>query len=334
MIIRSRAPARIEFGGGGTDYPAFFKNFDGCVLNATINKYIYGTLKPKHNNELRLFASDFKRLNMFENSFESHSDDIEIIKDIINALKIKYGVDIFLRSDVPPNTGLGTSATVATAIIGLFNHLRYEKALDNFKIAELAYNINNLRNEVPGGKQCQYASVFGGFNFIEFKNNYTLVHPLKLKKSTLLELEKNLVLAYVGKRDDVKSIIVNQQISYQDNNKLDILHKLKVNALDMVYALKRNDILSFGEQLGKAWKLKKQLNPAITNPRIDDCYRLALDSGAIGGRIIGAGGGGHMLFYCESNKEQNVVLKLQEMGINVIDFSFTDTGLETWEANQ
>lgn len=338
MIIRSRAPARIEFGGGGTDYPPYFEKFEGCVLNATINKYVYGTLKPKHNNELRLLSSDFKKSSLFDNfNNEKSTNDIEIIQDIINELKIKHGVDIFLRSDIPPNTGLGTSASVAVSVLGLFNHLKFEKGMNNFKLSELAYKINNLRNEIIGGKQCQYASVFGGFNLLEFKKDHTCVHPLNLSKSTMLELEKNLVLAYIGKRksfEGVKNMINNQQMSYNDESKLNILHELKNYAIEMKYSLKRNDLISFGELLGKAWNLKKKLNPSITNERIDKIYDAAISSGAVGGRIIGAGGGGHMLFYCESNKEQNVVSRLQEWGVNIIDFSFTNTGLETWEVNE
>ena len=153
----------------------------------------------------------------------------------------------------------------------------------------------------------------------------------------MLELEKNLILAYVGNRESlvsVKGIIQNQQMSYSDADKLSVLHELKNLALDMKHSLLRNDLFSFGENLGKAWELKKKLNPSITNQRIDDVYSMAKKFGAIGGRIIGAGGGGHMLFYCDSNKEQQVASRLQEAGIGVMDFSFTNNGLETWEANQ
>jgi D-glycero-alpha-D-manno-heptose-7-phosphate kinase len=340
MIIRSRSPVRIEFGGGGTDLPKYFEEETGYVLNATINKYVYGTLKPKHTNDLRVLASDFKSSKLFsdirrEGKFEG---DIQLIKDIIAHLSVNYGVDIFLRSDIPPNTGLGSAATVAVSVIGLFNHLKYEKSMDRFDIAELAYKINNIGNEIPGGKQCQYASTFGGLNMLEFRpDGNTRVHPLNIKRSTLLELEKHLILAYVGKRESlegVKQIITNQQLSYNDEQKTNKLHELKELAIDMKQALVRNDLITFGENLGKAWEIKKLLNPSITNPKLDDIYNMATKFGALGGRIIGAGGGGHMLFYCDSNKEQQVSSRLQEAGIGIIDFSFTDKGLETWEANQ
>jgi len=152
-----------------------------------------------------------------------------------------------------------------------------------------------------------------------------------------LELEKNLILAYVGNRESlasVKDIIHSQQLSYSNAEKLSVLHELKNLALDMKHSLLRNDLVSFGENMGKAWELKKKLNPSVTNQRIDDIYSMARKFGAIGGRIIGAGGGGHMLFYCDSNKEQQVASRLQEAGIGVVDFSFTNNGLETWEANQ
>ncbi|MEK6816669.1 MAG: GHMP kinase [Nanoarchaeota archaeon] len=339
MVVRSRAPVRIEFGGGGTDLPMYFEKETGYVLNATINKYVYGTLKSKHTNDLKVITSEFKSSHVFSDvKAEKFEGDVKIIHDIVEKLAINYGVDIFLRSDIPPNTGLGTGATVAVSVLGLFNHLKYEKAMDKYQIADMAYQINNLDAEVPGGKQCQYASVFGGMSLLEFRpDGHTRVHPLNVQRSTLLELEKNLILAYVGNRESlasVKGIIHNQQMSYSDAEKLSTLHELKNLALDMKHSLLRNDLMSFGENMGKAWELKKKLNPSVTNQKIDDIYNMAKKFGAIGGRIIGAGGGGHMLFYCESNKEQQVASRLQEAGIGIVDFSFTNNGLETWEANQ
>lgn len=336
MIIRSRAPARIEFGGGGTDLPMYFNNNTGYVLSATINKHVYGTLKPKHTNDLKVLYSDFKRSKIFEDvKREAFDDDLKIIKDTINHLKINYGVDIFLRSDIPPNTGLGTGATVAATIAGLFNHLKYEKAMSKYEIAELIYKINNIGKKIPGGKQCQYASVFGGINLLEFKpDGSTMVHNLNIKRSTLLELEKNLILVYIGKRQDINQLITDQQISYSEQEKKQALDKLKDLALEMKYSLLRNDLTTFGENLSKAWTLKKQMNPSMTTQKINDIYNMALKFGAIGGRMIGAGAGGHMLFYCESNKEQQVASRLQEAGLGIIDFSFTNKGLETWEASQ
>ncbi|RME54114.1 GHMP kinase [Candidatus Woesearchaeota archaeon] len=338
MIIRSRAPVRVEFGGGGTDLPKFFENDTGYVLNATINKYVYGTLKPKHTTDLRIIASEFKSSKLFNDvdDGKKFDDDVKLVKEIISSLKLRYGVDLFLRSDIPPNTGLGSGATVAVSVIGLFNHLKYEKGMNNYEIAEYAYRINNLNNSIPGGKQCQYSSVFGGINFLEFNKDYTRVHNLKLKRSTLLELEKNLILAYVGKRpslDNVTNLLTEQQKTYSDREKLLILYKLRDIAIEMKCSLVRNDLNCFGEKLGEAFELKKKLNPLITNQQIEDIYKMARKFGALGGRVIGAGAGGHMLFYCESNKEQQVASRLQEAGIGIIDFSFTDNGLETWEVN-
>ncbi|MFH1637306.1 MAG: GHMP kinase [Candidatus Woesearchaeota archaeon] len=338
MIIRSRSPVRIEFGGGGTDMPQYYENYSGCVLNATINKYVYGTLVPKHTNDMKFIASGYKTSALFKDIREADPDaDVRLIKAIISEMKISYGIDVFVRSDIPPNTGLGSNATVASAVIGLFNHLKYEKGLNKYEIAELAYKVANLGMQVPGGKQCQYASTFGGINFIEFSKKGTYVHPLNLKKETVLELEKNLLLIYIGQRGShaaVQNIIQQQQQSYTENQKIELLDKLKTIAIGMRYSLLRNDLTEFGELLGEAWETKKILNPSITNDHINELYRTAVDAGALGGRIMGAGGGGHMLFYAKSNKEHEVAKALEEKGASVMDFCFEHSGMETWEVNE
>lgn len=338
MIVRSRSPVRIEFGGGGTDMPQYYEHYDGCVLNATINKYIYGTLIPKHTNDMKFISSGYKKSTLFSDISETDSDqDIQLIRSIINELKISYGVDIFIRSDIPPNTGLGSGATVAASVIGLFNHLKYEKGLNKHEIAEFAYKIANLGKQVPGGKQCQYASTFGGINFIEFSKGKVLVHKLNLKRETLLELEKNLILVYIGKRgghEQVQRILTEQEKSYNENIKIEILDKLKDITKEMKYSLLANNLTRFGELLGEAWETKKKLNPAMTNDHINSIYDIAIQAGALGGRIIGAGAGGHMLFYAKSNKEHEVAKALEEKGLSVIDFGFDNEGLETWEMNE
>ncbi len=338
MIIRSRAPVRIEFGGGGTDMPSYCDNYDGCVLNATINKYIYCTLVPKHTNDMKFISSGYKKSVLFKDIAEADSDaDVKLVKGVISEMGISYGMELFLRSDIPPNTGLGSNATVAAAVIGLFNHLKYEHGLNRYQIAELAYKVANLGMQVPGGRQCQYASTFGGINFIEFSKGKTYVHPLNLEKDTMLELEKNLILVYVGQRGGhgtVQKILKDQESSYSENRKIELLERLKGVCKEMRLALIRGDTTEFGVLLGKAWDTKKELNPSITNDHLDMLYSTAMEAGALGGRIMGAGGGGHMLFYAKSNKEQEVTKALEGRGASVIDFCFENSGLETWEVNE
>ncbi len=335
MQIKSRAPTRIEFGGGGTDIEPYVSQNGGCVLNATINKYVYATLKPTHGKDVNIFASDYKRSILFEDLKNMSPDpDVALMKAVVEAMNVRYGVDISLRSDVPPDTGLGSGATVLVSAIGLLNHLKHDKALEKHEIAELAVDIEKKLGR-KGGVQAHYAAVYGGINKIELKDGRAKVTTLQLKKSTLLELEKNLLLVYVGRRETnaAQNLLSNQQKSYRERDKKELLDKLKELCYEMTFALKRGDSDHFGELMGKAWSYKRILNPKMTTEKLEAIYNLAMANGAMGGRMIGAGGGGHMLFYCESGKEQMVANKLQEKGLKIIDFSFEFDGLQTWEAD-
>lgn len=333
--IKARAPTRIEFGGGGTDIEPYASEHGGLVLNAAINKYVYATLNPTHSKDVNIFASDYKRSVLFEDLNKMSPDpDVALMKAVVEEMNVRYGVDISVRSDLPPDTGLGSGATVLVAAIGLLNHLRHDKALEKHEIAQLAVDIEKKIGR-KGGIQAHYAATFGGINKIMIKDGVVRPIRLELRKNTLLELEKNLVLVYTGRREpnSVQNILTLQQRSYREKDKRELLDKLKEVCNEMCYALKRGDTDHFGELLGKAWSYKRMLNPKMTNEKLEAIYNLARGAGALGGRIIGAGGGGHMLFYCESGKEQIVTNKLLEKGLKVIDFSFEFDGLQTWEAD-
>jgi len=339
LIIRSRAPVRIAFGGGGTDLAPFCNDFGGCIISSTINKYIYVTLVPRDDNNVNIISVDYKRSLSFQNISEIKiNGDIDLIKAVILRMKPGYGFDLLLRSDIPPNTGLGSSGSVAVAAIGAFNHLRKEDRLDNYDIAELAYKIESEDLNNAGGRQDQYAATFGGINFIQFNGDGLVkVIPVKIDKDYIYELEKHLVLAYVGARGasgEIQSILVDQQIkntSEELSDKTKILLELKEICNDMYNALARGHLDYFGKLLDKSWEIKKSLSNKISNHSIDNIYMQVKESGAIGGKITGAGGGGCMVFFSKSNKEHLIVETLTKLGSQVIDFSFEMNGLVTWE---
>jgi len=328
-IIRSRAPSRIELGGSGTDLHTYFGKNGGFVINAAINKYSYASMQNfdegiKINFENK---STFEFPNLKSIKYEG---DLDLIKAIIKKLQIE-DKEIFLRNDALSNSGLGTNASLAVATLGACYKLKNNQ-IDKNKIAEEAYQIASKELNIFGGKQNQFASSFGGINTIEFeKDGKIIVDPLRIDKNTLRELEKHLILVYVGKRVNTNEILKNQEQKASDTKQIEILDKIKENALNMKDNLERGDTIGFAESMEKEWILKKIFDPSSTTFYINHLYNIAKKNGAIGGRILGAGGGGHMLFYSKSNKEQLLTKKLQENGARIIDFGFDYEGLEVWE---
>lgn len=329
MIVRSRSPVRISFGGGGTDVPPYSDEFGGCVVAASISKYSYATLETRSDNEIHIESADLLQSAKFSSVDEMKYDNkLDLLKAVVKRMNVTgMGVNVFMRSDIPFASGLGGSGAAFAAMIGVFNHLKQEKKMTNYEVAELAYKIEREELKVGGGRQDQYSSVFGGINYIEFGNGWVRVNPLRIKKDHVMELEKNLVLAYVGPRTG--EIISDQtKRAILDHSALD---KTKQIAQDIRYALLRGDLNGFGNLLDIAWNAKKQQSTLITNRRIDDIYDFAKKHGALGGKITGAGGGGFMMFYCNGNKEHIVAEKLREIGLQPLTFTFDHDGLQTWD---
>jgi len=336
MIIRSKAPVRISFAGGGTDVSPFCEEYGGCVVNATINRYAWGSLSIGQAKGITLESYyPSRRITYGPIDKIKYDGDLDLIKAVIkNFSELKSNFRVFLESDVPAKSGLGSSASAFVAIIGLFNHHKKNRRISDYEIAELAFRLEREELKNPGGRQDQYAAVFGGLNFIEFKgNDFIRINPLRLKKDHLLELEKHLVLVNLGERRSSGDIIADQvdRLVHNTGETLDALHESKALAEEVKTSLLSGDLTRFGELLEKSWLAKKKFSPLISNPLIDKLYALAKRSGAIGGKITGAGGGGHMLFYCSDNKERYVADKLAQAGAKVINFSFDSGGLQTWE---
>jgi D-glycero-alpha-D-manno-heptose-7-phosphate kinase len=338
MRVASRAPVRIEFGGGGTDIPTYSNRHTGVVLSSTINKYVYSTLKPTHNTDLKVIKTDQSKSALFKDVHDlSYNGDSDLIKAVIKRLKINYGCEIYLRGDVPPDSGLGSGATATVSLIGMFNQLRHKNKLSHYSIAQTAFETMKYELDVQGGKQSFYSSVFGGFNFTEFlEGGHVRVNQIRPSKQTRLDLEKGMLLVYAGRREKIKSqtILKDQESLYKESKKIILLDKLKNYAYEMKDRLLASDIEGFAKLINQAYETKKILNPSISNKKIDAICNLARKNGAMFNRIQGAGGGGHLIIYCDLNKEHVVQKSLLEKGITSIPFSFTKTGLETWQGNQ
>lgn len=337
MLIRAKAPLRISFAGGGTDIPPFPQQEGGCVLSATINRYAYGTLRPRQDRQICIESLDFG-LSV------SYSVEDKLVYDgkldLVKAAILKLGgeklsgFDLFLHSDAPPGSGLGASSAMMVVLVGLLKEFK-NLPLTDYEIADLAYIIERKELGIQGGLQDQYASTFGGFNYIEFLPDRVVVNPLKLSPDIINELQYNSLLCYTGQTRLSARIIEDQVQRYErgEVETLQALREIKRLTVEMKNALLRRELNEFGELLHQEWQYKKKLSPRISTPELDELYEIARQEGAIGGKITGAGGGGYMLLYCRFDKKHKVAEKLKKLGCIITDFAFEPLGLQLWRVN-
>jgi len=334
-MVRSKAPLRISFAGGGTDVPPYPQERGGVVLSATINKYVYSSLIPlKDKNEIEVNSLDYNMTVKYENEEDlKYNGQLDLVKSVLKKMKVMgKGIRIYLHSDAPPGSGLGASSTMVVCLIGLFKHW-LNKPLTNYDIADLAYKIERVDLGIKGGLQDQYAATFGGFNFIEFLKNAIIVNPLKIPPDTVNELNYNLLLCYTGRRRLSAHIIEEQVERFVKKKKgvVKAMDELKKVTIEMKNALLQVRLDDFGKLLHCAWENKKKMASKITAPFIDEMYETALKRGALGGKILGAGGGGYLLLYAPFDKKQAVAKGLERLGGRMVDFNFEFEGLRTWE---
>jgi D-glycero-alpha-D-manno-heptose-7-phosphate kinase len=334
MVFRAKAPLRLSFAGGGTDVPPFPAQEGGLVLSATINRYAYGALAPRSDRDIHVESVDFGlRVAYGEDDSLSFDGKLDLVKAAIRKLGRgdEPGYDLFLHSSAPPGSGLGSSSAVMVALIGLLKEY-HQLPLADYDVAEMAYTVEREDLGIRGGHQDQYASTFGGFNFIEFTGDHVIVNPLRIPGDVIHELEHNMLLAYTGRTRASDHIIEDQtaRLTDHDDRALEGLRMQKELATEMKNALLRRQLLEFGDLLGTAWRYKKQMSPKISTPFIDEAYEAAMRSGALGGKVTGAGGGGYMLFFCPFERKHRVAEALITLGATVSEFEFAMQGLATW----
>ncbi len=335
--LRAKAPLRISFAGGGTDVPPFPEREGGCVLSATINRYAFGTLTERQDKQIMIESLDFGlALEYGIGKPLAFDGDLDLVKAPIlrMAKPDSPGFDLFLHSTAPPGTGLGSSSCMMVTMVGLLKDF-YGLPLSDYEVASTAYHVERVELGLEGGLQDQYASTFGGFNFIEFTADRVIVNPLRIKWDVVNELEHNLLLCYTGATRRSDRVIADQVSRYESGEKesLDGLRIQKELAIEMKAHLLCGDLIQFAEMMGYAWEQKKRLSPKISTPAIDDIYAEAMKNGAIGGKVMGAGGGGYMLFYCDFRRKHRVAEALNQLGVVSSEFAFDSEGLRTWRAN-
>jgi D-glycero-alpha-D-manno-heptose-7-phosphate kinase len=329
---RARAPLRLSFCGGGTDVSPYPEEHGGCVLSATINHYAYASLRPRRDSRLTLASLDYDVVAKYAHARRVKFDgQLDLLKAAVKALKVKRGADLWTHSDAPPGSGLGASSTLMVALLAVLREwLKLD--LSPYDMAELAYRVERKDLRLAGGRQDQYAASFGGFNYIEFDANGTVVMPLRLRRETIEELEYRLLLCYMGQTRQSAKIIERQTKGYTSGRKSTIqgLHALKAQTAEMKRALLLGHVDGFGELLHQAWLHKKKLAEGISTPHVDRMYEVARREGALGGKMTGAGGGGYFLFLTRFDRRHRVSAALEKLGGQVVPFQFESRGVRSW----
>jgi len=320
-MILSRAPVRLSMGGGGTDLPSYYEQHGGFLLATSINKYVHILLNKRFENDIRLSYSKTEIVD------DINKIEHRIFREALKFTEITKQIEIISISDVPSNCGLGTSSTFTVALLNaLYAYRRDYVSID--KLAEKACHIEINVLKEPIGKQDQYASAFGGFNAYYFEKDGTVrVEPLRIKEEMMMELQNNLFLFYLNMNRSASSILSeqNEKSKKNDSSTLDKLHKIKEIGLYTKKVLEEGKINEFGEILHNHWLTKKGLSSRVSDPYIDEAYDIALRNGAIGGKVVGAGGGGFLMLYCHENKPR-LVESLKKFGLTPTWFSFEFEG--------
>ncbi len=320
MII-SRSPLRISLGGGGTDLPSFYKKFGGFLVSASINKYIFTSIIEPYEDGI------FLKYSKFEKRKNIHSILHPIIRETLN----KYNkdikrIEITTLADIPSGTGLGSSGSFTNSLIkGLFAY--NNKNITSHQLARAACDIEINKLKEPIGKQDQYISAFGGLKKMYFKKNGSVkIENLNIKKDTFCELDENLLLFFTGYTRSASNILKKQDNLSKKNNKDVIKNLIEVKNIgyESCRLLENNDLNQFGELMNYQWIKKNERSPEGTNKKIRLLYDYALKNGAIGGKLVGAGGGGFLMFY---SKDRNKLRKaFSKFKIQELKFNFDSNG--------
>jgi D-glycero-alpha-D-manno-heptose-7-phosphate kinase len=335
VYARSRSPVRISFGGGGSDLTHYFSEISGAVINTTVSLYSHATLRVRNDSKIIVVSRDLGQTLEAEDLSTALRQEgrFGLLQAILKAISPDFGFELYLHSDFPMKSGLGGSAVVSSAVLGCFNQFRRDK-WDMHELAELAYQAERLHLGVAGGWQDQYATVFGGFNFMEFRMDQNIVHPLRIHPDTLLELEESLLLCDTGTTHESGDIHEDQRREMQQDD----VRILVRNNVELSYRMRnlllRGRLLEFGHALDEAWQTKRRLSSKISNMRLDAVYDGAMRNGALGGKLLGAGGGGFFLFYVPPFYKHQLMSYLEATGLKVQPFRFEKEGLRAWTVRE
>lgn len=330
LIVRSTAPLRISFVGGGTDFPHYYERHGGAVLSATIDRHAYVTVTPRDDREVRIRSLDLGHL------VEYHLDEgptfdgvMDLAKAAILRMGVERGLEMEIRSDAPPGSGLGGSSALVTAVVGALAAL-LDTTLTAEEVARLSYTIEREDLGIAGGWQDQYAAAFGGFNLIEFSETGVSVTPVRCAGEELVRLRSHLLLCSTGTvRTDLGLIDTQIRLYHEGREETLVgMKHLHEMAYEMRDALEAGDLDALGALLHEAYENKKRMNPHIADGTpIEALFEVAREAGAAGGKICGAGGGGYLLLACSPEHQPWVRSALEAHGAAFADFAFSPLGV-------
>jgi D-glycero-alpha-D-manno-heptose-7-phosphate kinase len=321
VVIITRSPLRISLGGGGTDLPSYYEEYGGFLMSASIDKYVYVNVIRPFNSGIYLKYSKIENVKFI--------DQIEhpIIREVLGEFNLRTPqIEITTLADIPSGTGLGSSGSFTTALIKAL-YSQYKRNIYPNELAELACKIEIERLKEPIGKQDQYAAAIGGITTFDFNKDGSVTHsPLDITMDVMHELEDNLLLFYTGISRSASSILLDQnnKSKAQDSAMSDNLHIIKSLGKQSKKALLGGDCVLFGELMNEHWKLKRERSNGITNSYINDAYDLALKNGAVGGKLVGAGGGGFLMFYAKDKQKLRNIMR--ELNFPEVRFQFDFEG--------
>lgn len=339
VVTRTRAPLRLGLAGGGTDLTPYSEQFGGAVLNCTIDRYAYAFVSARQDGGVSFRARDLNRDEHFRSAEEAQASKLDLHRGVYLRMMREFNggrplsLTITTTVDAPAGSGLGSSSALVVALVEAIRTL-LDLPLGQYDVARLAYEIERQDLGLSGGKQDQYAAAFGGINFIEFlPDQRVVVNPLRVPTWIKYELESSLVIAFSGQSRSSADIIDQQKaaLNRHSTDALTAMHELKADALEMKRVLLQGLIGDVAQILDRSWISKKATASGITNNRIDEIYQIARTSGAIGGKVSGAGGGGFMMFISAPENRLALIEALNNAGAIASPVKFTENGCETWQ---
>lgn len=337
--IKARAPLRLGLAGGGTDVSPYCDQYGGLVLNATITRYAYAVINILESDAIRFVAADqgASKTQLIHLGVE-RDGKLELHTAVYKYMMERYNdgknipLELVTFCEAPVGSGLGSSSTLVVAMIKAFMEL-FNLPLDDYEIAHLAFQIERIDCGLQGGRQDQYSATFGGFNFMEFyENDRSVINQLRVKNWIISELESSLILFFTGVSRESAKIIADQSanVKNHDVNAIEAMHGLKQEALIMKECLIKGDFPGVVESMRMGWESKKRSAKLVSNPLIEEIYQSAMDSGALAGKVSGAGGGGFMLFFAPTESRMQVVDTLNKFKGEVSNCHFTKHGAQAW----
>lgn len=336
--IRARAPLRLGLAGGGTDLSPYCEEFGGAILNVTIDRYAFASIIPRTDEKVVFEADD---LGLREEYGTVASDKAQLLLHhgvytrMIRQFNGGKPIPLTLKTivDAPAGSGLGSSSALVVAMVDALR-IATGAPLGQYDVAHLAFEIERIDLGLSGGRQDQYAAAFGGINFIEFlSNDRVIVNPLRASADVVRELESSIVICFSGTSRKSAEIIEQQTSAMTAGNEraLEALHQLKHDATEMKQALLLGQIDRMAEILGHSWKAKQATAVSVGNSNLTRFYDIAMDNGALSGKVSGAGGGGFMFFLVHPENRFRLISALNDAGGQASPTKFTQEGCETWQ---